>query len=117
MELWSNFYLLIGTAAATLIGLMFIAITFGSKLIGQHTLVAARSILSPIIYHFTHAFILSCVALIPREGAFILSVVSLALGILRLVTLPGLAKQLSLTKKEGHEIELSDWVYGIVIPC
>jgi hypothetical protein len=28
---WQNFYLLLGTAATTLLGLMFVAVTFGSS--------------------------------------------------------------------------------------
>jgi hypothetical protein len=30
---WQSFYLLVGAAAATLIGLMFVAVTFGSSLV------------------------------------------------------------------------------------
>jgi hypothetical protein len=44
---WQNFYLLVGTAAATLAGLMFIAVTFGSDLVTPETSAAARSFLDP----------------------------------------------------------------------
>ena len=116
LQFWSNFYLLTGTAAATLIGLMFIAMTFGSKLITAETAGSAKSILSAIMNHFIHIFLLACMALVPQEGTMFFGIVALTLGALRLVRIPAIAAQLVNTKKQGHPIEVSDWVYSVILP-
>ncbi len=46
---WQNFYLLVGTAAATLVGLMFVAISLGVRSITQQHIPALRVFVSPTL--------------------------------------------------------------------
>jgi hypothetical protein len=50
---WHDFQLLVGTGAFTLIGLMFVAVTFGAHLINKKNMVTARAFLDP---HFRYSF-------------------------------------------------------------
>jgi len=116
VEAWSNFYILTGTAAATLIGLMFIALTFGAKLVTPETVGLTRWILSPIIYHFAHAFLLACLALVPDNAPLLVGAAAIITAVYRLIKIPILIKQLKKAEQDHHDIELSDWILDIVIP-
>jgi hypothetical protein len=115
MAQWSNFYTLIGEAAATLTGLMFIAVTFGSKLVTPESVGLARAYLSPIFYHFIHGFFIACVALIPDISLTSFCKVVAAIAIIRLLMFPYTIKQLS-KSKDKTQLETSDWILCIVIP-
>src|SRR4051794_35751607 len=65
---WTQFYFMCGSAAAGLTGLMFIAITFGARLITNDKLPYVDAFFSPISYHFIQVFILCAVALMPIAG-------------------------------------------------
>lgn len=116
MNDWGNFYLTIGTAAATLTGLMFIALTFGSKLVTPDSVDVARSILSPIFFHFAHAFVMATMALVPDEGMEALALSAIVLSALRIALLPHLMKKMKREQEERGEIEQSDWILEVYIP-
>ena len=58
---WHDFYILIGTAAATLVGLMFVAASVGASYFTAEQEVQARSFLTPTVVHFS-VVLLSCLA-------------------------------------------------------
>lgn len=62
---WQNFYLLVGTAAATLAGLMFVAVTFGSELVMPRSGASVRSFLDPTFNHFAHVLFTAGLMVIP----------------------------------------------------
>jgi hypothetical protein len=114
---WTEFYYLCGSAAAGLTGLMFIAVTFGSRLITNEKLPYVDAFFSPICYHFIQVFILCAVALIPIAGPNILGAtiaLTTAGRFLQLVTTYRLTKAASM---ESHDIERSDWVLGVILPA
>jgi len=57
---WHDLYLLIGTACATLIGLMFVAASIGASYFNTEREAGLRSFLTPTVLHFTAALV-SCV--------------------------------------------------------
>jgi hypothetical protein len=116
MAAWANFYILTGGAAATLIGLMFIAITFGSKLVTQDTVAMVRSILSPITLHFAQTFLIACAALMPTNNHLIVGIVAIASTLIRLLRMPSLIKQMRKAMVERKTIETSDWILSVAIP-
>jgi hypothetical protein len=62
---WHDFYLLVGTAGATLLGLLFIAVSLGAGYSTEVRQSATRTFMSPVVVHFTSVFFLSAVALCP----------------------------------------------------
>lgn len=66
MDSWWNFFCLCGSAAATLTGLMFIAVPLGSALIRKDNLAEVNVFLSPLCFHFLHVFFLCCMTAVPR---------------------------------------------------
>jgi hypothetical protein len=66
---WHDFYLLVGTAGATLLALLFVAVSLGTGFLTQERQGAARTFMSPVVVHFTSVFFLSAVALFPSHQA------------------------------------------------
>ena len=62
---WRDFYLLVGTAGATLLALLFVAVSLGAGYLTQERRPATRTFMSPVVIHFTSVFFLSAVALFP----------------------------------------------------
>jgi hypothetical protein len=50
---WHDFYMLIGSASATLIGLLFVAVSVGSTVFTAEKQHGLRTFLSPNVFHFT----------------------------------------------------------------
>ncbi len=66
---WHDFYLLVGTAGATLLALLFVAASLGTGFLTRERQGATRTFMSPVVIHFTSVFFLSAVALSPSHQA------------------------------------------------
>src|SRR5580700_3663482 len=62
---WQNFYVLVGTAGATLLALLFVAVALGAGYMTETHQAGTRTFMSPVVVHFTSVFFLSAVALFP----------------------------------------------------
>jgi hypothetical protein len=62
---WHEFYLLVGTAGATLLALLFVAVSLGVGYLSQERQAATRTFMSPVVIHFTSVFFASALALAP----------------------------------------------------
>ena len=62
---WHDFYLLIGTAGATLLALLFVAASLGAGYLTEEHQSATRMFMTPVVVHFTSVFFASAVALLP----------------------------------------------------
>ena len=56
---WHDFDLLIGTAAATLVGLMFVAASIGASVFTEKSRAAMQAFISPTVVHFTSVLVLA----------------------------------------------------------
>jgi len=66
---WHDFYLLVGTAGATLLALLFVAASLGAGFLTQERQGGTRTFMSPVVVHFTTVFFLSAIALVPSHQA------------------------------------------------
>jgi len=66
---WHDFYVLIGTAGATLLALLFVAISLGAGFLTEERQSATRTFMSPVVVHFTSVFFLAALALFPWHQA------------------------------------------------
>ncbi len=113
---WQTFYVLVGTASATLIGLMFVAITFGASLVTRETSFSARAFLDPTFTHFVQVLFTACLITIPTLGPNVLGALLLAISALRTGALFRVYGHMRAAQRTYHDIELSDWLTGIAIP-
>jgi|RhiMetdeSRZDD1v2_1073273.scaffolds.fasta_scaffold144926_2 hypothetical protein len=76
---WHNFYLLLGTAAATLTGLMFVVVSLGPQLIADHTTTGVGAFITPAVVYFTTVLVVAALMTVPAVPAPLLGAL-LALG-------------------------------------
>lgn len=114
---WQNFYLLVGTAAATLIGLMFVAVTFGASLVRSESATSARAFLDPPFTHFVTVLFLSCLMLVPTMSATLVGAALFVVTMLRGTALVGVGRRMQEAHRRYNDVELSDWMIAIVVPA
>src|SRR5215831_268338 len=64
---WHDFDLLIGTAAATLVGLMFVAASIGASIFTEKNHAAMEAFISPTVVHFTTVLVIAVLAVVPTH--------------------------------------------------
>lgn|ERR1700682_1531601 len=117
MDTWREFYYLCGSSAAGLTGLMFIAVTFGSRLITKEKLPNVDTFISPICYHFVQVFFLCCVALAPTAGPAVMGIIITITGVWRMLQIPKSYRLMKAASRESNDIETSDWIVGLYLPA
>ena len=76
---WHDFYLLVGTASATLVGLMFVAASIGAQVFTERSREAMRAFISPTVVHFGAVLFICMAATVPSQTWVTLAVL-LVLG-------------------------------------
>ena len=64
---WHEFYGLLGTAAAALLALLFVAASIGANVLTVDRAGPTRTYLSPVVFHYSNILFLSLFALIPTQ--------------------------------------------------
>src|SRR5215813_533854 len=68
VEAWHDFDVLIGTAAATLIGLMFVAASIGASVYTEKDRAAMEAFISPTVVHFSAVLFVAILSLVPSHA-------------------------------------------------
>lgn len=76
---WHDFYMLLGTASATLVGLMFVATSIGATVFNEESRAALEAFITPTVVHFAAVLYACLVFVIPSHRWGTLSTL-LALG-------------------------------------
>ena len=76
---WHDFYLLVGTASATLVGLIFVAASIGAQVFTERSREAMRAFISPTVVHFG-AVLFICMAVTVPSQTWVTLAVLLILG-------------------------------------
>src|SRR4249920_2080894 len=56
LHAWHEFYILLGTAGATLLALLFVAVSLGTGYLSSADQRGTRTFMSPVVIHFTSVF-------------------------------------------------------------
>ena len=75
LEGWHEFYALLGTAAAALVALLFVAASIGAGYFSPERTSPTRTFTSPIVFHYTYVLFLSLVSLIPASPDTLLAAI------------------------------------------
>jgi hypothetical protein len=116
---WQNFYTLVGAAAATLIGLMFVAITFGASTMGLGKIEnpeITRAFLDPTLSHFVQVLLTACFMLVPSIDPRVLGALLGAVALFRVGALWRTYRHMRTAQQRHNDLELSDWIQGIGVP-
>jgi len=82
---WHDFYILVGTASATLVGLMFVAASIGASVFSEQNRHALQAFLSPTVVNFAAALFVCIGVMIPSQTWLSLGLLLAAGGIAGLV--------------------------------
>jgi hypothetical protein len=111
---WENFFIVAATAGATLIGLLFVAITLGAGLSTPRGGQAIRAFLTPTLLRFSGVLFESLATLPPWQSAWPVGI------ILGLVGLTGLLSQIRVIlrqrKVDFASLDWLDWTLFSVAP-
>ena len=117
LAIWQNFYVIIGTAAATLTGLMFVVITLIAQARVQVSSpgsgIAVFS--TPNVFHFGAALLVAAILSAPWQALW---PAGLLLGLVGLVGVTYILTVLWLARHRLGEYQpvLSDWLWYTVLP-
>src|SRR5215471_16284731 len=76
---WHDFYMLVGTASATLVGLMFVSASIGASIYNESHRGAMRAFVTPTVVHFS-AMLFICVLVMVPSHTFMTLGVLLGIG-------------------------------------
>ncbi len=114
-EAWETYYLMVGSSAGALIGLLFVVVTLSSEGDPTQLSMAQRIFMSPTIFHFVTVLVVSCAAVVstlPPAAMAIVIAVTAAIGV---VTSAG-----ALARLAGGQVEVThvtDYVYYGALPA
>jgi hypothetical protein len=75
LESWHEFYGLLGTAAAALVALLFVAASIGAGFLSTDRDSPTRIFTTPVVFHYTFVLFVSLIALMPIETDSSLAIV------------------------------------------
>src|SRR5947207_13774323 len=113
LEGWHDFYVVVGSGAAALTGLLFVIVSLGPKLIASNTETGVRAFISPIAVHFTAVLVGSALMLAPDIPPAVLG---------SLLAIGGLGGVIYSAWTRGHarwrrsKLPILDWVWFIGLP-
>ncbi len=113
---WQNFYFMVGGAAATLLGLMFVALSMGTYLITDEVRQEIDTFTSPSIFYFVSVLLLACVMLVPTISAVVLGSLLFLGGVSGLVWTAPRIRLLILAARKHQDFGVADWLGQIILP-
>ncbi|HUD61564.1 MAG TPA: hypothetical protein VMQ99_18835 [Acetobacteraceae bacterium] len=112
---WHDFYALLGTASATMVGLLFVAVSVGSGAFSRDRRAPLRVFVSASVVHFSSVLAVSLIVLAPVGSWTLLGVLILGCSIFGL-GYSGFAWRDMVRDGLSKQIELDDRVWYVVFP-
>jgi len=81
LEHWHDFYVLLGTAAAALVALLFVAAAVGAGFLTPERSAGRRTYMSPVVFHFAGVLVGSLIALAPSHTTISFGLLAALIGI------------------------------------
>jgi hypothetical protein len=72
---WHEFYVLLGTAAAALVALLFVVVAVGATAFTRDRRSGTRTFMSPVVFHYSNVLFLSLVVLVPGQSPRLLGAI------------------------------------------
>jgi hypothetical protein len=111
---WHDFYVLVGTASATLVGLMFIAVSIGTAIFNEDHRAAMTAFITPTVTHFAAVLFACLVATIPSHTWYTLGGLIGAGALVGSVYSGGLVVQMIIRRR--FTIDLEDGLFYALLP-
>ncbi len=112
---WESFYLLVGTAGATLAGLMFVVLNFSERFADRERIPILRAHSDPALLALVLTLLLGALMLMPTITHFWLAAPLLAAGLLGLIYTAVVLRQI-VRAGVVHTWDASDWAWYAAAP-
>lgn len=111
---WESFYVIIGSSAAALTGLMFVVIALGAeaKVLGGET--AVRAFGTPTVVHFCTSLLISALLSAPWHSVSGCGFVLGASGLVGIIYVGVVFRHAR--RQSGYKPVLEDWIWHVVLP-
>jgi hypothetical protein len=110
---WENFYVIVGSSAAALIGLQFVVIALVAESRTQSTSREIAAFGTPTILHFCAVLLLAAILSAPWHG---LAKADFALGVCGAAGLGYVLVVIRRTRQTQYTPVLEDWLWHVVFP-
>jgi hypothetical protein len=111
---WHDFYGLVGTASATLVGLMFIAVSIGTTIFNENHRAAVAAFITPTVTHFA-AVLFACLVVSMPSHTWLSLGVLLGVGALAGAALSG-AVVVQMIIRHRFSVDLEDRLFYAAAP-
>jgi hypothetical protein len=112
---WHEFYALLGTASATMVGLLFVAASVGSGVFTVDRRAALRMFLSASVVHFSTTLVVCLIVLAPIESGVAFGVLITGCGVFGLAY-SAIAWRDTVRDGLSQKIDLEDRTWYAVLP-
>lgn len=109
---WHEFYVLLGTAGATLLALLFVAVSLGTGLLSNKDQRGTRTFMSPVVIHFTSVFFVAAICLIPSHGPVFFSALIAATAVVGIVV--SAVTSVQVIRKDWTQYVPDYFAYGLL---
>jgi hypothetical protein len=113
---WHEFYTLLGTASATLVGLLFVAATVGSGVFSSNRRAPSRVFLSATVVHFSSILAVCLIILAPLQSWYWFGLSILGCGIFGLAYCGLIGRDTVRDRQLIAAIDLEDRVWYMLVP-
>jgi hypothetical protein len=114
---WQNFYVIVGSSAGALTGLMFVVIVLTRDLQTPATPHARRSFATPTIVHFTTALSLAAVLSMPGLTRGSIGATLLTGGVLLLAYVGWIFRHQRRIERDVYQPDLEDLLFHVCFPA
>ena len=114
---WQNFYMLTGTAAATLIGLLFVAvsITVGTHISAKRAADLLRTFVNPTLIYYAQVLLISCLTVMPLPNLSIFEGILAVLSGINIFLALKICWRILVVHKD-EQIDFAHWVWDFLLP-
>ena len=111
---WHDFYILVGTASATLVGLMFVAASIGASVFDESHRAALAAFITPTVVHFASVLFACFMVVIPTHSWHSLGALLGAGGLAGAIYCGNILTQVII--RHSFNVDLIDRMFYALIP-
>jgi hypothetical protein len=111
---WHDFYVLVGTASATLVGLTFVAVSIGTSIFDEDHRSAMRAFITPTVVHFAAVLFACLLITIPTQSWHTLGALIGAGGLAGSIYCGKLASRILIHRQ--FTLDLDDRLFYFLLP-
>jgi hypothetical protein len=112
LEAWHDFFMIVGTASATLIGAMFVVVSIGMGFLNRERSMAIRTFLTPTVTHLSTVLLICVLTTVPVFEWNWLAAIAGVVG------LAGIAYSVQVFHgfRQHDGTVFSDWFWYVIFP-